>query len=203
MIHFSIILPYIHSLVTAVAHSGFLTEILFAYLVFTFVLTCPIDLILRSLITAIILCEEHKLRSSSVCSCLRLPVSPYFLDTNILPCILFSKTANEKDRSALFCKCRAVHNSDVCAFETAFRKANCRKRSIALNREYGIEFCPYPSRSLTQSFSFSFQYLLPFSLFAPFTLSVSPPSNPYCFLIPWDTSKHQSVMQRSFQKDLC
>jgi hypothetical protein len=54
--------------------------------------TCPVNLFIRDLITAVILDGQYKLRTSSFSSFLQSPFTPSLLGPNILTNTLFSDT---------------------------------------------------------------------------------------------------------------
>jgi hypothetical protein len=90
----SILMLSIHlclGLPSGLFHSGFPTNNLYTFLFSPIRTTCPAHLILN-LIILIILEEEYKLCSSSLCSFLHLPITPSFSGPNILLSTLFSNT---------------------------------------------------------------------------------------------------------------
>jgi hypothetical protein len=64
--------------------SGFPTNNLYTFLFSLIRATCPAYLIFLDIIILIILGEEHKSRSSSLCSFLHPPVTPSLCDPNVL-----------------------------------------------------------------------------------------------------------------------
>jgi hypothetical protein len=75
--------------------SGFPTNILYAFLLSFIHATCPDDLIPLHLIILIILGEDCKLWSSSLCSFLQPPVTSSLFGPNILLSTLFSPLMSE------------------------------------------------------------------------------------------------------------
>jgi hypothetical protein len=84
--------PLHHGFLSGLFPSGFPINNLFAFLFSNIRATCHAHLILIYLIILIMLGEEYKSRSSSLCSFLHLPITSSFFGPNILFCNLFSDT---------------------------------------------------------------------------------------------------------------